>query len=104
MNTAPGIIPCSNSSSSRMSRNVASARRGSASPGSISRISALVFFKSSRKLAIRDLNPTSRVGYSQRAIDRGSYPLDQGGKHVLEAVADDGIGDRIEWCLLGIQD
>ena len=52
MNTEPGIMPCSNSSSSRTSRKVASPSRGSASAGGISRISDFVCFSSSRKLAI----------------------------------------------------
>src|SRR5438132_3638395 len=115
MKTVPGIIPCSNSSSSRTSRNVASPTRGSASAGWISRISDFVCFSSSRKLAITTpryprrkdtfptalsgLNPTAAVGYSQR-----SYPRDQGRQGLAQAVAHDGVRERIERCLLGIED
>src|SRR6476646_3778181 len=78
MNTEPGIIPCSNSSSSRTSRKVASPTRACASAG---------------------INPTAWVGYSQRS-DAG----DQGGEHGPELLADDHVGDGVERRLLRVQD
>src|SRR4051794_21807896 len=106
MKTVPGIIPCSNSSSSRTSRNVASPRRASAPAGATSRISDFLCFRRWRKLAmktppgsIRGLNPTAAVGYSQ-----WSDEADQGREHLTQAVADDDVGQGIERRLLRIED
>src|SRR5262249_24991068 len=52
MKTASGTVPCSYSSSSRTSRNVASPRRSSASAGSTSSMFCLVRASSSRKPGI----------------------------------------------------
>src|SRR5882757_10035663 len=110
MKTAPGIMPCSNSSSSRTSRNVVSPTNGSASAGEISRISDFVCFNRSRKLAITTPRDAQDSGSDTGKSYRGSriFPTsdqaDQHGQGLTELVADDGVGDRVERRLLGVQD
>src|SRR5581483_1105924 len=119
MNTAPGIIPCSYSSSSRTSRKVASPSRSSAVAGSISRIFDFVCASSSRKVAIgpfpfgslvvvgtalRKRNATPEVGYSQPESSGSSDELDDGGEHLPQGVAADGAGPVVERRLLGVED
>ena len=110
MNTAPGIIPCSYSSGSRTSRNVASPRRASASSGSISRISDLVCFEQLSEARhrrdsswlVERVNPTAAVGYSQPGVRPARRPAPGAPSPSWSRTHD--VGDRVERRLLGVDD
>src|SRR4051812_16549444 len=115
MNTAPGIIPASNSSCSRTSMNVASLslNRVSASAVEISWIRPLVSESSSRKLGITgswktfpaEVNATGRVGYSQDGSRLGfSDPLDQCRQQLTERGPAGGRREAVERRLLRVAD
>src|SRR4051812_42471419 len=98
MNTAPGIIPCSNSSSSRTSRKVDVGRRRSASAGSISSIALLAWFSSSRKLGMSAPRKGDDRGKSLPADSGIPNFLHDGRKSLSERGADDDVGQVVERC------
>ena len=107
MNTAPGIMPCSNSSSSRTSRKVDVAdarfgvgRRDLADLG----LRLLQQIAETRHHSSTRVDSTLKCYRSGRIFPTGQTECRQGGEHLAELVPDDDVGDRIERCLLGVQD
>src|SRR5687767_1202196 len=87
MKTEPGIVPCSNSSSSRTSRKVAWSRLCSASAGSTSRTSLRAALSRSRKLAIQVKSyPGGRLFPTSPPSGQAPGSEDQNGRQKGDAV------------------